>query len=141
MFVMLRQMVPLIKVLLYTVTVLGASSERALQFCEKETLNFESLNQVRFSLLNISIIICTEIYQSCFVQKMHQLSINQKKAIKNIYKIRRKLTYVECHVEFLKTELELGIIPKCFRIKCFLPGNKFNNTQRLDIVSIEAMRD
>ena len=66
---------------------------------------------------------------------------HQNQALSNIYKTGRKLTLAECHLKFLRKELEMGLIPKCFQIKQFLPGNKKKNQDKLNKVSIEIMQE
>ena len=72
---------------------------------------------------------------------MRQLSKCQKEALSNIYKVGRKLKLTECHSDFLSKELEMGLVPKGFRIKVDLPGDKSKNQEKLDKLSTEIMEE
>lgn len=72
---------------------------------------------------------------------MTGLTVEQKQSIKSLYKVGRKTILLEAHVNFLSKSLDINFIPKCFRIKICLPGNQKQNENRIEKVSIEAMKD
>ena len=69
------------------------------------------------------------------------LSPEQKQALKSVYNSGRKECHLESHVEFLEECLEIGFIPKSFRLKNNIPGNSRINQNRLKNVSVQAISD
>ena len=72
---------------------------------------------------------------------MTYLSDEQKKTISLLYKFGRKTVQFESHINFLSKSLEIGFIPKSFRLKNNLPGNSTVNGERIKNVSRDAIKD
>ena len=67
------------------------------------------------------------------------LTNEQNKVIKELYKLGRKNVHFQSHVYFLNESLKLKFIPKSFRIKNNLPGNKSETQKQLDLVSFACI--
>ena len=74
-------------------------------------------------------------------QKMRGLTDEQKQVIRNLYKFGRKSIKLKSHINFLSNSLETQIIPKSFKVNKEIPGNQVKNQEKLDKVSLEAVRD
>jgi hypothetical protein len=72
---------------------------------------------------------------------MRGFTKDQKEVVKNLYKIGRKSIKLNSHVNYLSKSIETQVIPKSFKIKKEIPGNKTKNQQRLDKISLEAVFD
>ena len=94
-----------------------------------------------FSSLDFSAHLCTVQELSWPPGRMSYLSAEQKQNIRFLYKTGRKIAHSEAHIEFLTKCLECDFIPKSFRLKNSIPGNKQVNQVRLDQLSKAAISD
>ena len=141
MFFKLRQSVPQVWVLLSIVTFSASktSSQVEEQFWLAEPshpLVIPDLNSLDFSA-DLS----TVKELSWFSGRMSFLTAEQKQNIRCLYKTGRKIAHSEAHIHFLSKCLEFHFIPKSFRIKNTIPGNKQINQARINQISLEAIGD
>ena len=68
------------------------------------------------------------------------LSDEQNRILKGVYKLGRKIAHCESHIRFLKQSLESGIIPKRFLVKNTLPGCKIEIQKQLDLASFTSIK-
>ena len=140
----LRQSVPLVWVLLRIVTLVvetSSQSEAKLWLAEPShfLVNLDSSREA-YSLAP-SANYCTVQALSWFHGRMSHLSVEQKQQIRSLYKSARKVAHLEAHVKFLSKCEECDFIPKSFKAKYNLPGNKHENQRKLDQISKEAIND
>ena len=137
----LRQSVPQVWVLLSVVTfsVIEISSLLEEQFWVAEPA-FPSVIP-DFTSLDFSAPLCTVQELSCCLGRMSHLTTEQKQNVRCLYKIGRKIAHSEAHINFLSKCLGCGFIPKSFRLKNNLPGNKEVNQVRIDQISIQTICD
>ena len=70
-----------------------------------------------------------------------RLSNGQKKVVKSIFKHGDKVINEECHIYFLTKCKESNVIPLNVKLKNTLPGNKNQNQEKLDQISLESIID
>ena len=137
----LRHSVPQVWVLLSIVTL--SASKTSIQVEEQFWLAEPSHPLVIPDLnsLDFSADLSTVKELSWFSGRMSFLTAEQKQNIRCLYKIGRKIAHSEAHIHFLSKCLEFHLIPKSFRIKNTIPGNKQINQGRIDQISMEAIDD
>ena len=84
---------------------------------------------------------CTVIELSCDFGRMTCLTVEQKRIVKSLYRVGRKVVSLESHLEFLEESLKNSCIPTSFRLNNSLPGNGKVNQSKNEKVCIEAMND
>ena len=86
----------------------------------------------------------TVFNQSCVIcDEMANLNDEQKRHLKKLYKLGRKVVHTNSHIDYLEKCLEQNIIPKSFKFssqKFKVPGNPKVIQKHLDNVSFEAIR-
>ena len=126
--------------------VLSTSSCWKSQFGGVEKVNFHSIvNLGSLDYLVISSDSGTASKQSCALNKeMVGLDGEQKKVLKNLYKLGRRIVHTGSHIEYLSKCLEKCVIPKSFKIqktKCKIPGNENVLQKKLDRISFDSIHD
>ena len=92
-------------------------------------------------ILEPSFDLCTATEQSCDSDlKMSNITTEQKQILKTLYREGGRGIQAELHTKFLEKSLELNIIPKAFKIKNNLPGNKNKNQKQLESVSWQSIK-
>ena len=85
---------------------------------------------------------CTATEQSCKKSfEMPTLTTEQKRFLKSLYKNGEKVVTSELNANFISECLNANCVPKCFKVKNNLPGNKAKNQEKLNKVIIESMKD
>ena len=99
----------------------------------------KSDSSLREDYHSISVSPCTVHELSCCLEgSMAGLATDQKKILKCVYKVSRKIVHLETNIQFLVKSIEVGFIPKSFRVK---NENGKGNQAKLNKVSFESMND
>ena len=141
MFSKLRQSVPQVWVLLSVLTFSAIQISCLLEAQFRLAEPTHPPVTPDFYSLDFSAHLCTVQELSWPPGRMSYLSAEQKQNIRFLYKTGRKIAHSEAHIEFLTKCLDCDFIPKSFRIKNTIPGNKQINQARIDQISLDAIDD
>ena len=109
----------------------------ASQFCTADQADFHRIVSTGNIFSENTVRHCT-VNQSCDSDnRMTTLTSEQKLVLSKLYRNGRKVVKTSSHIEFLKTSLELKVIPKCFKVKSVIPGNFQDKFDQISFQSIQ----